>query len=74
MEPDGKQRMRTITLADVQGKTAIRYSEEVIVNNPLKRVYYLINNKPTLRVRQYLTDLKEKHKPDPNAEEDNSGW
>lgn len=74
MDPDGRQRMRTITLADVRGKTAIRFSEEVLVANPFKRVYYLFNDKPTQRVKQYLVDLKEKHKTDPNAEEDNSGW
>ncbi|MFA6401824.1 MAG: hypothetical protein WCX31_09400 [Salinivirgaceae bacterium] len=66
--PDGKQLMRIITVADFKGKTAIRMSEEDFVTNPYKRFMYLVNDPIRKRIQNYLTDLTEKNKPDPNAE------
>ncbi len=75
IKPDGHECMRGITIADVQGRTAVRYSEEVYETNPLKRFATLFKDKDQERAHQYLFDLAEKHKPDPNApEEDNMGW
>jgi hypothetical protein len=65
--PDGKQLMRVITVADYKGKTAIRMSEEEYESNPYKRFMYLINDPVKKRIQNYLSDLKEKNKPDPNA-------
>ncbi|HAM99013.1 MAG TPA: hypothetical protein DCQ26_10430 [Marinilabiliales bacterium] len=68
-KPDGRQLMRVITLADYKGKTAIRMSEEVYVANPVKRFINLFADPTKKRIRNYLNDLKEKNKPDPNAEQ-----
>ncbi|MCK9206005.1 MAG: hypothetical protein M0P66_02745 [Salinivirgaceae bacterium] len=68
-KPDGRQLMRVITLADYKGKTAIRMSEEVYVANPVKRFINLFADPTKKRIRTYLNDLKEKNKPDPNAEQ-----
>ena len=60
---DGKERTRSITLVDYQGKTAIRMSEEVIENSPIKRFIGLFKNDYSENLRLYLTDLVEKNKP-----------
>ncbi len=66
--PDGKQLMRIITVADFKGKTAIRISEEDFVNNPYKRFISLISDPTKKRLQNYLYDLQEKNKPEPNTE------
>ncbi len=68
-KPDGHQLMRIITIADYQGKTAIRMSEEVYEANPFKRFIYLFADPTRKRIQNYLYDLKEKNKADPNAEQ-----
>jgi len=72
--PDGKQLMRIITVADFNGKTAIRMSEENYVSNPFKRFIYLFNDPIRKRLQNYLSDLTEKNKPDPNAENQEEGY
>lgn len=65
---------RVITIADLDGKTAIRFTEEAYEENPVKRFMLLINDPIRERVKQYLNDLKEKNKPDPNAENQDENY
>lgn len=69
----GEQLNRVITIADFDGKTAIRFTEEAYEGNPFKRFMLLIKDPVRERVLLYLSDLKEKNKPDPNADND-SEW
>ncbi len=71
---NGEQHARSIVLVDVKGKTAIRMSEEVIENNPIKRFLNLFNDKTAERLDLYLKDLTEKHKPKEGEEENNAGF
>ncbi len=73
VDNDGKERMRSIMLVDVQGKTAIRMSEEIFETNPLKRFLALFNDNASENIRIYLTDLVEKNKPQEEDETD-GGW
>jgi hypothetical protein len=73
VDPDGRYRNRAITLVDIQGKTAIRISEEVYEANPLKRFMYMFNDPRQQHLTNYVIDLAEKNKPDPNAEENQYG-
>ncbi len=68
------QMMRVITLADYKGKTAIRISEESYESNPIKRFIYLLNDPVEKRIKNYLADIKEKNKPEPEDESNASGW
>ncbi len=63
VKPDGTELNRSITLADVNGKTAIRFSEETYEPNPLKRFIRLFNDHDAKRIEAYLNDLKEKNEP-----------
>jgi len=72
LRPDGRSLNRVITIADFQGKTAIRITEEAYESNPFKRFMLLINDPIKERIHLYLIDLKEKNKPDPNAVDE--GW
>ena len=74
LTPKGQDLNRVITIADYEGKTAIRISEEAFDANPLKRFMVLIKDPVRERLQLYLADLKEKNKPDPNADSNNSGW
>jgi hypothetical protein len=67
VKPDGRELNRSITLADVNGKTAIRISEEVYEPNPVKRFLNLFNDTEAARIEQYLLDLKTKNKPATDA-------
>lgn len=58
--PDGRELLRNITLADVEGKTAVRMIEEVSESDPLKRFGALFSDPVAKRMEQYLFDLKEK--------------
>ena len=58
--PDGRELLRNITLADVEGKTAVRMIEEVSESDPLKRFGALFSDPVANRMEQYLSDLKEK--------------
>lgn len=58
--PDGRELLRNITLADIDGKTAVRMIEEVSEGDPLKRFAALFNDPVANRLEQYLADLKEK--------------
>lgn len=60
IKPDGRELLRNITLADVEGKTAVRMIEEVSENDPLKRFGALFSDPVAKRMEQYLFDLKEK--------------
>ncbi len=63
IESQGKNRLRVIQLKDLDGKTtAIKMSEEVIIKNPFKRLWYLFNDKSSEFVDNYLQDLKSKYK------------
>ena len=70
IDSDKRERNRNITLIDFQGKTAIRMSEEEYEPNPIKRFINLLHDKKADLINQYLRDLKEKNKPDPNAPAD----
>jgi len=63
VDNDGRYRMRSIMLVDVQGKTAIRMSEEIYTGNPIKRFISLFNDTSSDHLKAYLADLKEKNKP-----------
>lgn len=69
LDNDGTERARSITLVDVNGKTAVRMSEEVLTRNPLQRFFNLFDDKVSKRMDKYLLDLVEKNKP---QEEDKS--
>ena len=60
IQPDGRELLRNITLADVEGKTAVRMIEEVSESDPLKRFAALFSDPVAKRMEQYLSDLKEK--------------
>lgn len=60
LRPDGKELLRGITLADIEGRTAIRMYEEVSESDPLKRFATLFYDPVSDRIEQYLMDLKEK--------------
>jgi len=49
-------------------------SEEDYVTNPYKRFSHLIIDPTKKRLQNYLNDLKEKNKPDPNADSTNSNY
>lgn len=69
MEPNGKDRLRVIQLKDFGGtKTAIKMSEEIILNNPIKRIIYFFDDRYDLFVNQYLKDLRTKYKNEPEEE------
>lgn len=72
LTPEGRHLMRVITVADYKGKTAIRISEEAYEKNPIKRFMVLFKDPTKERLQQYLADLKEKNKPNPKDEENNS--
>lgn len=74
LTPKGKHLNRVITIADFDGKTAIRVSEEAYEANPIKRFLILINDPIKNQIQQYLADLQEKNKPDPNADNNSAGW
>jgi hypothetical protein len=76
LDNDGNYYNRIITIKDFDGKTAIRITEEARERNPFKRFMLLFNDPARDRIKLYLSDLKEKNKPDPNAESDdnNVGW
>lgn len=63
VDNDRTERARSITLVDVNGKTAVRMSEEVFTKNPLKRFFNLFDDKVAKRMDKYLLDLVEKNKP-----------
>jgi len=65
---DGNYHNRVITIKDYNGKTAIRITEEAIENNPFKRFMLLFKDPVKERLKLYISDLKEKNKPDPNTE------
>lgn len=73
VDKSGRNRNCVITVVDIEGKTAVRMSEEIYEPNPLKRFYYLINDKKTERVKQYLTDLKQKSINDAASEQQDDG-
>ena len=56
-DPHGKQLMRSITIADVNGKTAIRYLEETYEPNPIKRFLTLFKNTEQDRAKQYRNNF-----------------
>lgn len=58
--PDGRELLRNITLADIDGKTGVRMIEEVSEGDPLKRFAALFSDPVAKRLEQYLTDLQEK--------------
>ncbi len=60
VRPDGKALLRGITLADVEGRTAIRMYEEDYEADPLRRFMALIKDPVADRIERYLSDLKEK--------------
>ena len=60
IQPDGRELLRNITLADVEGKTAVRMIEEVSESDPLKRFARIFHDPVASRMEQYLSDLKEK--------------
>ncbi|MDA3891203.1 MAG: hypothetical protein PF517_06010 [Salinivirgaceae bacterium] len=70
LNPSGEQLNRVITIADYNGKTAIRFTEEALENNPFKRFMLLIKDPIRDRIVAYLDDLKGKYKADSNEEED----
>lgn len=74
LDPEGEYYNRVITIKDFDGKTAIRITEESSEGNPFKRFMILLKDPLKEKLELYLSDLKEKNKPDPNAEEDDSGW
>lgn len=69
--PDGKDRLRIIQIKDIDGKTAIKMSEEVYIRNPLIRVWYLFDDQSDKFVSTYLSDLKTKYENEP---EDDNMW
>ncbi|NOZ46828.1 MAG: hypothetical protein GXO79_08590 [Chlorobi bacterium] len=69
IEPGKPERLRVVQLKDLNGKTAIKMSEEVYVNNPFVRFWYLFDDHTNDFVNGYLNDLKAKYE---NAKEDNS--
>lgn len=73
VDPDGRQRMRSILLVDVQGKTAIRMSEEITVKSPIRRFLNLFDDKSSEHIRLYLQDLVEKNKANPEEQQDSDG-
>lgn len=58
--PDGHDLLRSIVLADVEGKTAVRMVEESYEPDPIKRFIALFSDPTEKRLEQYLSDLKEK--------------
>lgn len=74
LNKNGHDLNRVITIKDFDGKTAIRITEEAYEPNPIKRFMLLINDPIRDRLQLYLSDLKEKNKPDPNAENNDAGW
>ena len=72
--PHGNHLNRVITIVDFEGKTAIRVTEEAYEANPIKRFMILFNDPVQKRIQLYLSDLKEKNKPDPNADSNDAGW
>ena len=60
IRPDGRELLRNITLADVEGKTAVRMIEEDYESDPLKRFARIFHDPVASRMEQYLSDLKEK--------------
>ena len=59
IKPDGRELLRNITLADIEGKTAVRMIEEDYESDPLKRFMGIFNDPIATRMEQYLSDLKE---------------
>lgn len=74
VDKDGQQRGRSIMLVDVQGKTAIRMSEEVYMKSPLKRFMSLFVDKETDILRAYLDDLAEKNRPKEGNDSMDGNW
>lgn len=72
--PHGENLNRVITVADFEGKTAVRFTEEAFEPNPIKRFMILFNDPVRNRIQLYLSDLKEKNRPDPNADSNDAGW
>ena len=60
IRPDGRELLRNITLADVNGQTAVRLIVEDYEPDPLKRFARFIYDPVASRMEQYLSDLKEK--------------
>jgi hypothetical protein len=60
IRPDGRELLRSITLADVEGKTAVRMIEEDYESDPLKRFVRIFSDPVAKRVDEYLSDLQEK--------------
>ena len=60
IRPDGRELLRNITLADVEGKTAVRMIEEDSEGDPLKRFMRIFHDPVAERMEQYLSDLKER--------------
>lgn len=56
--PSGRELLRSITIADVDGKTAIRMTVEAYETDPIKRFFLLFTDPEADRVEQYLSDLK----------------
>ena len=57
--PDGRELLRNITLADIEGRTAVRMIEEDSEGNPLKRFTRIFHDPVAERMEQYLSDLKD---------------
>ena len=60
IKPDGRELLRNITLADIEGRTAVRMIEEDSEGDPLKRFMRIFHDPVAARMEQYLSDLKEK--------------
>ncbi len=74
LSKNGHDLNRVVTIKDFDGRTAIRITEEAFEYNPIKRFMLLFNDPIRERLQLYLYDLKEKNKPDPNAENNENGW
>ncbi len=59
ISPDGHELLRSIVLADIEGKTAVRMVEEAYEPDPLRRFIALFSDPTANRLEQYLYDLKE---------------
>lgn len=70
IDKDGHSLMRSIMLVDVQGKTAVRMSEEIYMKSSLKRFFSLFNDTSSDHLVNYLNDLKEKNKPTEGTDSD----
>ena len=57
--PDGRELLRNITLADIEGRTAVRMIEEDSEGDPLKRFTRIFHDPVAERMEQYLSDLKD---------------